>query len=70
MPASSVSACWMRPAPARSSPPQRPTRWSAADGGGGHRRRLLLIVKNYEGDVMNFEMAARDAGRRPESDGA
>src|SRR5215216_1772148 len=26
----------------------------AVDGGAG----LLLIVKNYEGDVMNFEMAA------------
>jgi phosphoenolpyruvate---glycerone phosphotransferase subunit DhaK len=31
----------------------------AVDGGAG----LLFIVKNYEGDVMNFEMAAEMAGR-------
>ncbi len=30
----------------------------AVDGGAGH----LFIVKNYEGDVMNFEMAAEMAG--------
>ena len=38
----------------------------AVDGGAG----TLLIVKNYTGDVMNFEMAAelaRDAGRQVES---
>ncbi len=32
----------------------------AVDGGAG----VLFIVKNYAGDVMNFEMAARDADRR------
>ena len=31
----------------------------AVDGGAG----ILFIVKNYEGDVMNFEMAAEVAGR-------
>jgi phosphoenolpyruvate---glycerone phosphotransferase subunit DhaK len=31
----------------------------AVDGGAG----LLFIVKNYEGDVMNFDMAAEMAGR-------
>ena len=31
----------------------------AVDGGAG----VLLIVKNYEGDVMNFDMAAEMAGR-------
>src|SRR6266704_542385 len=31
----------------------------AADTGGG----VLFIVKNYEGDVMNFQMAAEMAGR-------
>ena len=31
----------------------------AVDGGAG----VLFIVKNYEGDVMNFEMAAEAAGR-------
>jgi len=38
----------------------------AVDGGSG----TLLIVKNYTGDVMNFEMAAelaRDAGRQVET---
>jgi dihydroxyacetone kinase-like protein len=38
----------------------------AVDGGAG----TLLIVKNYTGDVMNFEMAAelaRDAGRQVET---
>ena len=38
----------------------------AVDGGAG----TLLVVKNYTGDVMNFEMAAelaRDAGRQVES---
>ena len=28
-----------------------------------NRRRLLFIVKNYEGDVMNFQMAAEMLGR-------
>jgi phosphoenolpyruvate---glycerone phosphotransferase subunit DhaK len=32
----------------------------AVDTGGG----VLFIVKNYEGDVMNFEMAAEMAGRQ------
>jgi dihydroxyacetone kinase-like protein len=32
----------------------------AADTGGG----VLLIVKNYEGDVMNFEMAREMSGRK------
>jgi phosphoenolpyruvate---glycerone phosphotransferase subunit DhaK len=32
----------------------------AVDGGAG----ILFIVKNYEGDVMNFEMAAEMAGGR------
>src|SRR6266849_3232257 len=31
----------------------------AVDGGAG----VLFIVKNYEGDVMNFDMAAEMAGR-------
>ena len=31
----------------------------AVDGGAG----VLFIVKNYEGDIMNFEMAAETAGR-------
>jgi len=31
----------------------------AVDGGAG----ILFIVKNYEGDVMNFDMAAEMAGR-------
>ena len=31
----------------------------AVDSGAG----VLFIVKNYEGDVMNFEMAAEMAGR-------
>ena len=58
MPASSATACSTPPAPARSSPRPRPTRcWrrpQAVDTGAG----VLFIVKNYEGDVMNFEMAA------------
>src|SRR6202011_1682494 len=32
---------------------------AAVDGGAG----VLFIVKNYEGDVMNFDMAAEMAGR-------
>src|SRR3979411_3503006 len=32
---------------------------AAVDAGAG----CLFIVKNYEGDVMNFEMAAEIAGR-------
>ncbi|MDB5362475.1 MAG: dhaK [Rhodospirillales bacterium] len=35
----------------------------AVDGGAG----LLFIVKNYEGDVMNFEMAREMAGRQIET---
>lgn len=35
----------------------------AVDTGAG----VLFIVKNYEGDVMNFEMAAEMAGRRIET---
>src|SRR4029078_7282077 len=31
----------------------------AVDGGAG----ILFIVKNYEGDIMNFDMAAEMAGR-------
>src|SRR6187431_1612316 len=31
----------------------------AVDGGAG----ILFIVKNYEGDVMNFDMAAEMAGK-------
>ena len=58
MPVSSGTACSTPPAPARSSPRRRPTRCSrpreAVDGGAG----VLFIVKNYEGDVMNFDMAA------------
>ncbi len=56
--ASSAKACWMRPCPARSSP--RPTpdpileATKAADRGAG----VLHIVKNYTGDVLNFETAA------------
>ena len=57
-PASSARACWTPPAPARSSlrpPPTRSKRpRKAVDGGAG----VLHIVKNYTGDVMNFEMAA------------
>ena len=51
-------ACSTWPARARSSPPPRPTRCyeatKAVDGGAG----VLHIVKNYTGDVLNFEMAA------------
>ena len=49
-------ACSMPPVPARSSSPS-PDQMEAAtavDGGAG----VLHIVKNYTGDVMNFEMAA------------
>jgi dihydroxyacetone kinase-like protein len=35
----------------------------AVDGGAG----LLFIVKNYEGDVMNFDMAREMAGRQVET---
>ena len=58
MAAWSATACSTPPVPARSSPRRRPTRWSrrrpSVDTGAG----VLFIVKNYEGDVMNFEMAA------------
>ena len=68
--ASSGPACSTRRARARCSPRRCPTRCVAAtqavDGGAG----VLHIVKNYTGDVMNFEMAAelaaadRRRGRR------
>ena len=55
---SSGWACSTPPAPVRCSPRRCPTRCSAAtklvDGGAG----VLHVVKNYTGDVMNFEMAA------------
>jgi phosphoenolpyruvate---glycerone phosphotransferase subunit DhaK len=40
------------------TPDQMVAAVQAVDGGAG----VLLIVKNYEGDVMNFEMAAEMAG--------
>ena len=53
-----AAACSTPPAPARCSPRRCPTRCSrppsCVDGGAG----VLHIVKNYTGDVMNFEMAA------------
>ena len=56
--ASSAWACSTRPAPARCSPRPTPDQMleatKAVDGGAG----VLHIVKNYTGDVMNFEMAA------------
>ena len=56
--ASSASACSTPPAPARCSPRRCRTRCCAAtkavDGGAG----VLHIVKNYTGDVLNFQMAA------------
>src|SRR5437867_6897603 len=39
------------------TPDQMAAAASAVDGGAG----VLFIVKNYEGDVMNFEMAAEMA---------
>ena len=58
------AACSMRPAPARSSPSPTPDQMfeatKAVDGGAG----VLHIVKNYTGDVMNFEMAADMAESR------
>jgi dihydroxyacetone kinase-like protein len=48
------------------TPDQMVAAIEAVDGGAG----VLLIVKNYEGDVMNFEMAAEIAtasGRRVET---
>ena len=47
----------MPPVPAKSSlpsPDQMEAATAAVDGGAG----VLHIVKNYTGDVMNFEMAA------------
>src|SRR6266478_1089814 len=41
------------------TPDQMAEAAAAVDGGAG----CLFIVKNYEGDVMNFEMAAEIAGR-------
>src|ERR1700682_5252756 len=41
------------------TPDQMAEAAAAIDGGAG----CLFIVKNYEGDVMNFEMAAEIAGR-------
>ena len=55
--------CWTPPAPARCSRRRCPTRCEATkavDGGAG----VLYIVKNYTGDVLNFEMAAELAGGR------
>ena len=64
--ASSASACSTPPAPARSSPRRRPTRCSAAAEAVDQGAGVLFIVKNYEGDVMNFEMAAEMLdGRTP-----
>ena len=61
MPASSATACWTPPVQARCSPRPTPDQMVAAieavDTGAG----CLLIVKNYEGDVMNFEMAGEIA---------
>jgi dihydroxyacetone kinase-like protein len=42
------------------TPDQMAAAAAAVDGGAG----ILFIVKNYEGDVMNFEMAAEIAGRQ------
>ena len=62
--ASSAPACWTPPARARCSPRRRRTQVAAAvtavDGGAG----VLLIVKNYTGDVLNFETAAELARPR------
>src|SRR5215468_6278370 len=41
------------------TPDQMMAAADAVDGGAG----VLFIVKNYEGDVMNFDMAAEMAGR-------
>ena len=58
MAASSATACSTPPVPARSSPRRRPTRWSRRRPRSNTGAGVLFIVKNYEGDVMNFEMAA------------
>ena len=63
MPASSASACWTPPAPGKCSPRRRPTRWSPRSRRSISGAGVVLIVKNYEGDVMNFEMAAEMRGR-------
>ncbi len=59
---SSVTECWTRPCPVRCSPHRRPipivAATQAVDGGAG----VLHIVKNYTGDVLNFETAADLAG--------
>ena len=56
--ASSATGCSTPPARARCSPRRCPTRCSlatkAVNGGAG----VLHIVKNYTGDVLNFQMAA------------
>ena len=56
--------CWMPHAPdnfLRPAPgPDRRQPMKSVDQGAG----VLLIVKNYDGDVMNFEMAAEIAGAR------
>ena len=63
MPASSASACSTPPVPGQvftsPTPDQMIAAAEAVDGGAG----VLFIVKNYEGDVMNFDMAAEMAGR-------
>ena len=58
--ASSGSACSMRRVRARCSPRRCPTRcWPPRRR--GRRRGRAALVKNYTGDVMNFEMAAEMA---------
>ena len=61
-PGSSATACSTPPCPARCSRARRPdpivAATKAVDGGAG----VLHIVKNYTGDVLNFETAADLAG--------
>ena len=58
MPDLSASACWTRHVPGKSSLRPRPIRSLAAVEAVDQGEGVVLIVKNYEGDVMNFEMAA------------
>ena len=51
-------ACWTRPVPARCSPPRCRTRWCAPRPPSTAAPGVLFVVKNYTGDVLNFEMAA------------